>query len=89
MEKLMDLEKSVKEILLNEWDPIGVKNNPKAKSEYDSYALRILGMLANGTDEGKIEIFLTDTVTKDFELKANTELTRAVSKKLISLKKSK
>lgn len=79
------IEETVKEILLNEWDPIGVKSNPKAKTEYDTYALRIVGMLYNGTDEAKITAFLKDLIVNNFGLNYDEKLTKIISKKLISI----
>jgi hypothetical protein len=80
----MKLENAVKEILLNEWDPIGIRSNTNAKSEYDSYALRIVGMLYNGTNESEIAGYL-DEIVNELGLKVNADLSRSVSKKICSL----
>ncbi|WP_259673271.1 MULTISPECIES: hypothetical protein [Rhizobium] len=37
------------EILLTEWDPIGVSDLPEAQDEYDAYADTVFGTLANQT----------------------------------------
>jgi hypothetical protein len=84
----MKTEKTVGDILLNEWDPIGVKTNPNAKAEYNTYALKITGMLYAKADEAEIAEYLNEVVTKDFGLKSDREITAAVSKKLASLKLS-
>lgn len=81
----MKIEKQVKDILMNDWDPIGVKNNPNAKAEYDEYALRIVGMLYNGSNENKIAEYLNIVVTQDLGLPANDVVSKMVSKKLIGL----
>lgn len=80
------VEKSVKEVLLNEWDPIGVKDNPNAKSEYDSYALKVVGMLYNGAAEDQIFEFLKNVVLHDFELSADENNLHLIAKKLMGLR---
>lgn len=39
------LSKRISTILLKEWDPIGVKDSPKAFDEYDSYVMPLYKML--------------------------------------------
>lgn len=39
----------IREILIQEWDPIGVRDVPQAQDEYDSYIGRVYVMLM---DEG-------------------------------------
>ena len=81
----MKIDKLVKEILLNDWDPIGIKNDPKAKSEYDTYALRIVGMLFKGINEKELSDYLKEVVEQELGLKVNTESTKIVTQKLLSL----
>ena len=40
---------AIKAVLLNEWDPIGVKGVPEARDEYDSYAPPIYTLLKTST----------------------------------------
>ncbi len=37
----------VRDVLLRDWDPIGISDIPEAKDEYDAYAEVVLGMLIN------------------------------------------
>src|SRR5712691_11246513 len=37
----------VREVLMEEWDPIGVRDAPQAQDEYDSYVGRVYVMLMN------------------------------------------
>lgn len=41
----MDRAATVKAILREQWDPIGIKDEPAARDEYDSYAIEIERML--------------------------------------------
>ncbi|HEX7672536.1 MAG TPA: hypothetical protein VF412_00125 [Bdellovibrio sp.] len=84
-EDLLKVEKAVRDILLNDWDPIGVKNNPNAKAEYDGYALRVTGMLLNGSDESKLTEYLNKVVSEDLELPVNEAVAKVVAKKLVAL----
>lgn len=42
------LQNIIREILLKDWDPIGVGDNPKLSDEYDEYLGAIVQMIANG-----------------------------------------
>jgi hypothetical protein len=52
----------VRSILINEWDPIGVRCfdnfDPVSDSEYDSYAVDISRMLAEGATQREVEEYL-------------------------------
>lgn len=85
----MKANEEVKNILMNDWDPIGVKNNPNAKAEYDQYALRIVGMLYNGTTQDSLTDYLESIVTEDLGLSPNKSLSIDISKKLLALKLEK
>jgi hypothetical protein len=37
----------VRDVLLRDWDPIGISDIPEAKDEYDAYADVVFGMLIN------------------------------------------
>ena len=47
-------------MLLNEWDPIGVRDEPMAQGEYDSYVPQIYGFLKRGADRFEIAAYLTE-----------------------------
>jgi hypothetical protein len=38
-------QEAIREILLREWDPIGIAEEPDAQDEYDSYVHEIHGLL--------------------------------------------
>ena len=82
----MKANEEVKNILMNDWDPIGVKSNPNAKAEYDQYALRIVGMLYNGTTQDSLADYLDKIVTEDLGLSSNKNKSIEVSKKLLAVK---
>jgi len=51
---------TIRQILLDEWDPVGVGRNPHASDEYDSYAPRIHALLKVGHCSTGIAAFLVD-----------------------------
>jgi hypothetical protein len=52
---------ALREILLREWDPIGVRDEPAARGEYDQDALALFGMIANGATDAELEAYLATT----------------------------
>ncbi len=40
------LEQTIRDTLMRNWDPIAVRDNPDAQIEYDSYIMRIAEMLS-------------------------------------------
>jgi hypothetical protein len=51
MAEVVHLLDQVREVLLREWDPIGIADNPNCRGEYDSYALTIFRHLKRRADE--------------------------------------
>ena len=47
-------------MLMEEWDPIGVRGVPEASDEYDSYLGQIAGRLREGRGADDIAAFLTE-----------------------------
>jgi hypothetical protein len=50
-QRMRDLVGKVDEILLHEWDPVGVRDNPRAWDEYSSYAPGLLRFAMRGDVE--------------------------------------
>jgi hypothetical protein len=51
----------IHEVLMREWDPIGVKDFPEAASEYDAYAGGVYSMMVNKrASAASIAAYLTD-----------------------------
>ncbi len=47
-------------ILLRDWDPIGVQDEPRAQESYDSHAVAIYGLLARDASADEVTEYLTD-----------------------------
>ncbi len=86
MRKNERLMVAVREILLHEWDPIGVAHHSECCDEYDRYANTICRCLAEGIDEVRLTAFLSQLQTLDMGLpRVDIERTRAVARRLKSL----
>ena len=82
----MELRDKMRQILLEDWDPIGRKNFPekarqKTIDEYDSYLASIEKLLQDGADESEIRDFLKASESKDMGVqRASTYSERAAAK---------
>ncbi len=54
---------AVREILLNQWNPLGVLDHPENHDEYDGYAQTVCRFLGDGVDEFRLEAYLTQIQT--------------------------
>ena len=48
------IQESIREILLRDWDPIGVNDMPEAQDEYDSYVGGVYRLLASHSSTDQI-----------------------------------
>ena len=48
----------IRHVLLEVWDPIGVKDEPNAQDEYDGYLGDVYELLVNGAPDAKIAKYL-------------------------------
>lgn len=78
------LNETVKYILLNEWDPIGINEFEEAYDEYDAYVLPICKMITEGKGVSEIREYLR-WATNSMCVDVNEEEEQAVAEKLGSL----
>lgn len=50
----------IRDVLMREWDPIGVKDEPLAWDEYDAYIGRTYRLLVDGSSDQVIADYLAD-----------------------------
>ena len=43
-----EIQNEIRRVLLSAWDPIGVRDEPNAESEYDSYIAGVYRLIASG-----------------------------------------
>jgi hypothetical protein len=85
MAKAANLFKSVRQVLLQDWDPIGVGNVPQAQDEYDIYASSIAAMLATSISISDLSKHLLEVETQSMGLAGNPERALVVAEKLRAL----
>src|SRR3569833_1954476 len=78
----------IKNLLLHEWDPIGVFGCEGAEDEYDCYALHVFEMLRKGADADAIARYLTYVVTSAMSLRGNPEEDRVIAAKAVAIRES-
>ena len=86
MSKAADLFERVKLVLMQEWDPIGVRAVPQAQDEYDSYARPISAMLATKISVSDLSQHLLEIETKSMGLAGNRERALGVAQKLRAIR---
>ena len=62
---------TVRTLLLSEWDPIGIHDEPAAQDEYDTYAAVIVDMLSAGARPTEIADYLVGVEERAMGLEAN------------------
>jgi hypothetical protein len=53
-EQLREIESAIRRILMAKWDPIGIRDEPEAVDEYDSYIWGLYGLLKRGANDEEI-----------------------------------
>jgi hypothetical protein len=77
---------AVREILLGEWDPIGVRDAPGAQNEYDSYVDRLCVMIADGEPGLRIADRLWRIETSGMGLSGDRTRAERVADRLVGLR---
>jgi hypothetical protein len=70
-----EIQRRIGDLLLRHWDPIGIKDEPQAQNEYDSYVGGVYRLLVSGASAEEIAKHLADTETKQLGFE-DTELGR-------------
>jgi hypothetical protein len=79
------LEAKVQSILLQEWDPIGIKNIPEAHDEYDRYVADICKILRAHQTVSDVYKYLRWIETEQIGLDGDEWLTQCIAARLIKL----
>ena len=84
--RIRDIKRQIRRVLLEEWDPIGVKEWPEAQDEYDSYLDGIYRLLERGASESDIVRHLHVIETVNIGLPAqSSDKRKAVAQALLRL----
>jgi hypothetical protein len=80
-----DIQAAIREILLRDWDPIGVNDVPEAQDEYDGYVGGVYRLLANGSSAHDVAHHLADVQREAMGLSADLPSLFAVANRLVDL----
>ncbi|WP_051381279.1 hypothetical protein [Paraburkholderia mimosarum] len=79
------LEAKVQKVLIQEWDPIGVKDIPEAQDEYDMYVPGICRMLRAGQSNMEVYSHLRWIEMERIGLEGDEQHTQRIAAKLVGL----
>ena len=80
-----EIQEAIRQVLLHDWDPLGVSSVPQAQDEYDSYVGGVHRLLASGASPRELAEHLATIETKSMGLKASPDLLMPVAEKLLSI----
>ena len=62
--QVQGLIEKIRDVLINDWDPIGVGDNPNLREEYDSALSPLLAALSKGAGEDELASILAAAETR-------------------------
>ena len=81
-----EIQESIRHILLHDWDPIGVADEPEAQDEYDSYIGGVYRILTTSRSEEALVQFLAGAVENLVSSQESAQDgLRSVARKLLAL----
>jgi hypothetical protein len=84
-QKAIEIQERIRQILLHEWDPIGVSGMTGPEDEYDAYIGGVYRLLASGASEHQIIEYLYEIGTNRMGLDSNREGLKDVAEKLTNI----
>ena len=84
-ERARALHQQIKDVLLREWDPIGVQAIPEAQDEYDGYVPTLHSMLISRKPAHEVFEYLMWLETEHMGLTADRQRTQSIAEKLAGL----
>lgn len=85
MNEMNELLKGVRQVLLNVWDPIGIRDVPDAQDEYDDYLIPVLQALRNGAEVPELSALLIRIVEEQIGLSADAGQSWQAAEQLYAL----
>ena len=67
------IRKQIHDVLLETWDPIGIKDEPNAQDEYDGYIGKLYDLLTSGASDSEIMDYLHWSVYETIGLDATRD----------------
>jgi len=79
------LYEHVRYVILNEWDPIGIRGFEEAQDEYDSYVPEVCRLLEDNADLNSLFDYLWQLETGHMGLPGDRGKTTEISNRLIDI----
>lgn len=79
------LHRKIREVLLKEWDPIGIQDIPEAQDEYDDYVRDVYSILIFRKPVSEMLEYLLWLETEHMGLTADKQRAQSIAEKLIAL----
>jgi len=86
--KAREAQRQIREILMKEWDPIGVAGIPEAQDEYDAYVSEVYRLLSRRASAKELFDSLWWVETEHMGLRGNRQRTQMVAERLARLLES-
>jgi hypothetical protein len=83
-----ELEKRIDEVLYYIWDPIGVSDEPNARSEYESYVPKLLQIVEEICDIQPISAYLANIISTNMGLSPDKKRCDLTAEILLKYKKA-
>lgn len=81
-----ELESKISALLMRDWDPIGVHDEPAARDEYDHYVPQVASMIRSKQSPRELADYLLSVETKKMGLPGNARRARMVAARLVELR---
>lgn len=81
-----ELENKIRALLMREWDPIGIRDEPAARDEYDSYVPPLARMVMAKKSPAELAGYLLNVETQRMGLTGNADRVRSVAIQLAELR---
>ncbi len=79
------IQENIRQILLEDWDPIGISDVYEAQDEYDGYVGKVYRLLASLVPIEQLVELLSEIETEEMGLTPNTERIHKAAVKLYRL----
>jgi len=79
------MHEKIKNVLMQDWDPIGVQEIPEAQDEYDNYVPMIYSMLISRKPVNEVLEYLLWLEGEHMGLTVDHQRTQLIAEKLVSL----
>jgi hypothetical protein len=85
LQRAKSYQDAIRDVLMREWDPIGVAGVPQAQDEYDGYINEIYGLLIRREPRHKLVDFLWWAETQHMSLYGNRQRTERTADLLLKI----